>query len=80
MTDRIPCQVPGCRRTARPDGITTEIICGKHWSGVSKHLRRRYAKVKRRSRKDARWQPLAWRIWERCKKQAIEEALMGFQL
>ncbi|WP_226576432.1 hypothetical protein [Acuticoccus sediminis] len=51
MTDRTPCAVPFCRRSrgirkgeTRP---AEEWICGDHWTLVSKHLRRRFAKFSR---------------------------------
>lgn len=43
MSDRIPCIVPYCRRTALRmpgdrDGV--EIICGPHWRSVRRRLRK----------------------------------------
>lgn len=49
MTDRIPCVVPYCRRTASAfkfEGCT-EIICGKHWRMASATARRRHSKLAR---------------------------------
>lgn len=36
--DRIPCVVPGCRRTAPKDKYPprTIIICGKHWRNLNR--------------------------------------------
>lgn len=35
--DRIPCVVPGCRRTAPKEKYPpgTLIMCGKHWRGLT---------------------------------------------
>lgn len=49
--DRIPCVVPFCRRTARPECADTEIICGKHWRLASSILRRRYGRLARAYRR-----------------------------
>lgn len=54
MNDRIPCCVPGCRRTARrtdDDDATTQIICGKHWRTIDPVLRARHKRVRERERK-----------------------------
>lgn len=51
MSDRIPCVVPHCRRTARrepADDETTEVICGKHWRMIDKAVRARHKQMKRR--------------------------------
>lgn len=80
MTDRIPCEVPFCRRTAskakfpEPD---TRIICGKHWRTADQRPRRAYSLAMRRVRKnldDERAKVIANNCWERVRKQAIERA------
>lgn len=52
MSDRIPCLVLGCRRTAAaskyPPG--TEIICGKCWRQVPKAIRNRIRDLRRTRR------------------------------
>lgn len=76
---RISCIVPFCRRTIAvsrlPEGY--EWICGKHWSAVPRHLRRRKSQAERIAKRTNR--PAAWRltglIWERCKREAIERAM-----
>lgn len=60
MTDRIPCCVEGCKRTADPakyDG-STEIICAKHWAKVPQVMKARYRQMR------ARWRK-AYRRWEK---------------
>ena len=54
MTERIPCCVPFCRRTAPQEKFPgcTEIICGKHGRMASRVLRLRYRKIFRRYRRD----------------------------
>jgi hypothetical protein len=49
MSDRIPCLVLGCRRTAPASRYSegTRIICGKCWRLSSKHDRRRIRRVER---------------------------------
>lgn len=76
MTDRLPCIVPFCRRTA-PAGIYSEIICAPHWRMVGHRTKWLYAAVKRRLRRvptdDARRRQRD-RVWARCKREAIEAA------
>ena len=82
MSDRIPCCVPFCRRTASRAkiGDHTEIICGKHYRLASATLRRRLTKIRRRYRyilppgELARLHELDLRLWDRIKAQAIERA------
>lgn len=84
---RIPCIVPGCRRTAADNGeYAREIICGKHWRGVPLRHRRRYQKLCRivrkswptpRARKAHR---LAERLWRKIKDEAIANAFQGIEL
>lgn len=63
MADRIHCLVPGCRRTCKADGTFREWICGKHWSGVPKRLRRRKNLVSRMIRREAARNPLFREYW-----------------
>lgn len=57
MSDRIPCLVPGCRRTAPrkkfPDAV--ELICGKHFRMLPKAVRDRRRDLKRRARRLERY-------------------------
>ena len=48
-TDRIPCCIPFCRRTAPRERHpnATEIICGKHWRTAAKQKRRVYSRAQR---------------------------------
>lgn len=39
---RIPCCVPGCRRTFAPEEGSSEIMCGDHWRTVPAYRRRRH--------------------------------------
>jgi hypothetical protein len=84
MTDRIPCVVPFCRRTAPydEDRAHQEIICGKHWRMIDRRWRRRHTFISRiltklepaevkNPRKVLR---VAEKIWAACKRQAIERA------
>jgi len=82
---RIPCIVPGCRRTA-PDEGYPEFICRKHWRGVPLRLRKRYQKLCRimrrewpskRARKAAR---IAAKMWPVMKAAAIANAFQGVEL
>ena len=85
MSERIPCCVPFCNRTAArlryPDA--EEIICGKHYRLASAVLRRRLTKVRRLSRRiragDEGKLRQSWHLdnelWRRIKRQAIELAV-----
>lgn len=42
---RLPCCVPGCQRTFKPEG-STEVICGKHWRAAPARLRRRVQRLR----------------------------------
>lgn len=75
MSGRLTCLCPGCRRTTAKPYV--EWICEKHWAAVPRHLRKRRSKLSRLAKRDCRWERLANRAWSRCKKAAIEEALLG---
>jgi hypothetical protein len=47
---RLPCAIPGCQRTFKPEG-STEIICGAHWKLAPAHKRRRVALLRTRHRR-----------------------------
>jgi len=53
VTDRIPCCVPYCRRTASRAKFPhcSEIICGKHWRLAPAAWRRRRSRLARRYRR-----------------------------
>jgi len=82
-SDRIPCCVPFCKRTAarakHPDAV--EIICYLHWRIGSKVLRQRLSKLRKRKERCrsevdfSRLEWLDWQVWERLKKQIIERAM-----
>jgi len=79
VTDRLPCLVPGCRRTLAPaDPAHTEGLCAKHWPMADKRRRALLARVRRKARRLG-WTPalirLEARLWAICKAQAIERAL-----
>lgn len=75
MGNRLPCSVPGCRRTTKP-GRFTEWICQKHWSSVPAADRRLWTAAKRRWRRHPeKWGRVASRIWRRCRDAAIEIAM-----
>jgi hypothetical protein len=93
-SDRIPCCVPFCRRTADAEKFKgEEIICGKHWRLASATQRRRQSRMarmyRRRFGRNGYWEYPAGspdrldavklarileKLWERCKRQAIERA------
>lgn len=79
MSDRIPCVVPFCRRTRKPNGAR-EWICGRHWPLVDIRAKRKLARLRRllrRCRSQRQWQIAANLFdvqWELCKRQAIERA------
>jgi len=74
----VRCIVPHCRRTTKWLFDGHEWICGKHWSPVSRLLRRAYLRAKRRSKRDLT-NHLLWKchamLWRRCKQAAIERAV-----
>lgn len=59
MTDRVPCCVPGCRRSTKL--VTREWICGKHWVAVPKSWRRRLSLIVRRYHK--RFGDNGWHVY-----------------
>lgn len=88
MTARIPCLVPHCRRTKRPqpecievDGVendaASEWICERHWSLVPRPTRLLYFAARRRLRehRTRRCLLLFHRLWRRCRTKAIEAAV-----
>lgn len=78
MSDRIPCLVPFCGRTMRrtPDsGPDTEFICAKHWPAIDRRVRRLHCKIRRKRKRGAQGlEAAAQRMWDRCRRQAIERA------
>ena len=83
MTQRVPCLVPGCRRTYAPrsEEAGDEVICGKHYRLADKSLLTRNRKWRRvLARENApttralRVHDLLMRVWDRIKRQAIERA------
>lgn len=60
MTDRIPCCVEGCKRTADATKFEpgAEIICAKHWADVPQVMKARYRQIRVRWRK-------AYRCWQK---------------
>jgi hypothetical protein len=78
MSDRIPCCVPFCKRTAPkarwPHAF--EWICSKHWRLVDLDARRLNSAYLRRERKGKPVNsPTPYWHWQRCKRQAIEAAM-----
>lgn len=86
MSDRIPCLVPFCRCTGKPNQALgdTQVICAKHWRGVGPLTKRAYRTARRRFRAEAERQNdveqftrLNWLcvdLWARASRQAIESA------
>lgn len=78
--DRIPCEVPFCRRTASVKNFPepgTRIICGKHFRLGDARLLRIYRKARRRVRRDPNDDAavrIAGRMWDKIREQAIERA------
>lgn len=70
MTDRIPCCVPFCRRTASRDRFPDcdEIICGKHWRMASKKARSFKVKAEKELR---RWEAKCEAIEADCADRPI---------
>lgn len=79
MTGRIPCQVPGCRRTkAKGTDAYKEWLCPKHWPTVRKQRRRVLSRIHRKGNRDG-WTPRLLlherTIWHAIRREAIERAL-----
>lgn len=78
---RIMCVVPYCGRTMKDDGASEESICGPHWRMTDSHLRRRWSKLKRLSRRAITGDVLMQldrmreKAWARLSEQAIERAM-----
>lgn len=76
--DRIPCEVPFCKRTADSSKFEEgeRIVCRKHWRLGDARPRRVYSAAMRKFKKtgDLRYVEIANRNWERVRKQAIERA------
>lgn len=85
MTGRLSCCVPHCRRTkpVSPEIVELDVVvidlaeewvCSTHWRQVPVRLRRLHSAAKRRlrERRTVRFALVAGRIWERCKRAAIE--------
>lgn len=72
MTERIRCLVPFCRRTTAA-GRFSEWVCGRHWRQVSRRLRTRYHRAKRRALRRGRAEDAARAVclWLHCREQAI---------
>lgn len=83
---RLPCLVPGCRRSLRADDPDDEEgICQRHWSSLPARERRRY-KARRReffAARDAaldgaeisRLLVVTARLWSWLRRRAIEHEL-----
>lgn len=73
---RLPCVVPGCRRTTSRAEFD-EWLCGDHWREIPKQARRIYGRRVRRWRRYHRYSDglAAARIWNWLKRQAIERAM-----
>jgi hypothetical protein len=78
--DRIPCEVPFCRRTASKEkfpGEGVRIICGRCWRLGDQRPRRAYRAAMRKLKRfgsNDRWERIAHNSWERIRRQAIERA------
>jgi hypothetical protein len=75
---RTRCLVPFCRRTKPTADLAakghSEWICQHHWTLVDPRLKRVKRRVERKmqARRSAVLEGIAYRTWERLKKQAIE--------
>lgn len=85
MTDRLSCCVPFCSRTRgdrKNDPLFPgmEWLCADHWRLVPTRLKRRRAKLRRIEKRspdlciEVRVGRADGRIWEVCKRYAIERA------
>lgn len=75
---RIMCCVPGCRRTLVDNGKFNEWICQKHWSAVPRRDRKVYNRRKRiiiQGCLSVTFGAASDRLWNRCKREAIERAV-----
>ena len=72
---RLPCLVPGCRRTTAHVEFA-EWICGPHWRAVPAFPKRLLAKARRRHKRRPSEQlaGLKARQWEACRAAAIDAA------
>lgn len=85
MSDRLRCEVIGCRRTRRreagQEGPDWQWVCGKHWRLAPKAWRARRSRIKRRLKREldpvrrARLERLDNQLWARCRARAIEVAM-----
>lgn len=79
MSDRVPCCIPFCRRTAARNKIggATEIICGRHWRLSDKTQRRVYRRARARAMRNQTDVAFiaADRIWGRIKRVITERAM-----
>lgn len=73
---RITCCVPFCRRTRLNDQGWDEWLCGDHWRGVPRAMRRVHGRYMRRRRRGVLPNPTRAgdRVWRRLKRAAIERA------
>lgn len=69
MIERLPCQVPGCRRTRKPESGVVAWICADHWRAIPAERRRIYSLARRRRNGQAE----AY-LWPRLVRIAIEKA------
>jgi hypothetical protein len=75
---RTRCLVPFCRRTKPAADLAakghSEWICQHHWTLVDPRLKRFKRRVERKLkvRKSNVMEGIAYRTWEKLKKQAIE--------
>ena len=82
MTGRIPCVVPFCGRTTSAEKLSAkghdQWLCADHWRLVDPRIKRLKARAERKLRKGigtpAVLQGIAYRTWEKAKRQAIEAA------
>ena len=80
---RLRCAVPGCNRTRgqrkgeAPIREGEEWVCGDHWRLVPKWMRGIIARVRKRYRRSPTSENIRSfnRIWQRCKREAIERGL-----
>lgn len=72
---RLTCCVPFCQRTVAAKPGWTAWICQEHWSAVPRRDRAILTRAKRKARKAGlRWNEACTRLWNRCKRIAIERA------